>query len=146
MSGQWKGVIRASVLALGLCAALSPAACQSGSEVTSPSPSYPADKPQTRTLDIQVVRTETDIRLTNTTARSYGHSRLWINQWYSHPIDALGVGQTVELPLKAFRDQYGENFRAGGFFATRTPQVVYIVQLETADGMLGLVAVGKEAE
>lgn len=107
---------------------------------------YPADKAQTRTLDIQVVRTETTIRLTNTTARAYGKSRLWINRWFSREIDGLGVGQTIELAQSSFRDQYGEEFRSGGFFATRKPQRVELVQLETADGMLGLVAVGKETE
>ena len=58
----------------------------------------------------------------------------------------LGVGQTIELRQDSFRDQYGEAFRGGGFFATRKPQRVDLVQLETSDGMLGLVAVGKETE
>lgn len=106
-------------------------------------PVYPETKSQSRMLDIQVVRTQTTIRLTNTTARAFGTSRLWINRWYSREIPALAVGQTIELDQASFRDQYGEAFRAGGFFATREPQRVELVQLETADGMLGLVAVGK---
>lgn len=96
-----------------------------------------------RTLDIQVVRTATDVTLTNTTARAYGRSRLWINRWYSREIEGLGVGETVTLDLNTFRDQYGESFRAGGFWASRKPESADLVQLETADGMLGLVAVGK---
>jgi hypothetical protein len=107
---------------------------------------YPETKAQSQTLDIQVVRTETSITLTNTTARSFGRSTLWVNRWYSHPLEKLDVGETIELPLNTFRDQYGESFRAGGFFATRKPQRVQLVQLETADGMVGLVAVGKESE
>src|SRR5205085_12113082 len=118
-------------------------ACHATTDPALAGPAYPADKSQARTLDIQVVRTETRIRLTNTTARAYGRSRLWINRWYSRPIESLGVGQSIELRLNSFRDQYGEAFRAGGFFATRKPQRVALVQLETADGMLGLVAVGK---
>jgi hypothetical protein len=109
-------------------------------------PPYPAEKAQTRTLDIQVVRTETTLHLTNTTARAYGKCRLWINRWFSREIDSLGVGETIELRQDSFRDQHGEAFRSGGFFATRKPQKVELVQLETADGIVGLVAVGKETE
>jgi hypothetical protein len=103
-------------------------------------------KKQMQTLDIQVVRSETDVTLTNTTARSFGRSRLWINRWYSREIESFGVGETLELQLSSFRDIYGESFRAGGFWATREPQRVELVQLETADSMLGLIAVGKVGE
>lgn len=107
-------------------------------------PEYPEAKTQSRTLDIQVVRTQTTIQLTNTTARAFGKSRLWLNRWYSAEIPALAVGQSIELRQDSFRDQYGEAFRGGGFFATRKPQKINLVQLETEDGMVGLIAVGKE--
>ena len=133
------------IVCLG-AAALMLAGCHSAQDPALAGPMYPAEKAQVRTLDIQVVRTETSIRLTNTTARAYGKSRLWINRWYSAAIDGLGVGDSIELRQDSFRDQYGESFRGGGFFATRKPQKVDLVQLETEDGMLGLVAVGKETE
>jgi hypothetical protein len=136
--------LRSGAVACCLAAlALGAAGCTTARDPALAGPEYPAEKAQTRTLDIQVVRTETDITLTNTTARSYGKSRLWLNRWYSREIDGLGVGQSMTLKLNTFRDQYGEAFRAGGFFATRRPETVDLVQLETADGMLGLVAVGK---
>ena len=137
------GLARAACLG---AAALSLTACHTAQDPALAGPAYPAEKAQVRTLDIQVVRTETSIRLTNTTARAYGKSRLWINRWYSAEIASLGVGESVELRQDAFRDQYGESFRGGGFFATRKPQKVDLVQLETSDGILGLVAVGKETE
>ena len=138
---------RASGKAIWACAVLLAgvlAGCHTTNDPSLAGPKYPPDKPQLRTLDIQVVRSETKLRLTNTTARSYGKSRLWINQWYSREIDGLAVGQTIELRQDSFRDQYGVSFRAGGFFATRTPQRIGLVQLETEDGMLGLVAIGKQ--
>lgn len=109
-------------------------------------PEYPAAKAQTQTLDIQVVRTETDLTLTNTTARAFGRSRMWVNRWYSHEIEKLDVGETITLDLDQFRDIYGESFRAGGFWATRRPEIADLIQLETADTMLGLVAVGRVGE
>ncbi len=120
--------------------------CSSSVDPALAGPEYPAEKSQTSTLDIQVVRSDTTITVTNTTARAYGKSRLWLNRWYSREIDGLGVGQTMELTLKSFHDQHGEAFRSGGFWATRKPQTVQQVQLETADGLLGLVAVGKDTE
>lgn len=135
-------------LSLCLCASvvITLAGCSSTRDPELAGPEYPETKSQSQTLDIQVVRTETSISITNTTARAYGRSRLWVNRWFSREIPSLAVGETIELPLKTFRDQYGETFRAGGFFATRKPQRVQQVQLETADGLVGLVAVGKETE
>lgn len=120
--------------------------CASGPNPDLAGPSYPAEKLQVITLDIQVVRTETHITMTNTTAREFGRSRLWINRWFSRDIDQLAVGETIELPLDSFRDEFGDEFRAGGFWATRRPQVADLIQLETADTMLGLVAVGRVEE
>lgn len=129
-----------------LCVSLLLAACTTARDPKLAGPDYPEAKPQGQTLDIQVVRGETTLTLTNTTARSFGRSRLWVNRWYSREIDKLDVGQTLELDLSSFRDIYGEAFRAGGFFATRKPDRVELVQLETADTLLGLIAVGREAE
>lgn len=137
------GVRGALALGATVCAL---AACQPGIDPNLAGPAYPAETKQATTLDIQVVRSETDITLTNTTARAFGKSRLWINRWYSKPIASLGVGETMKISLNEFRDQYGEPFRAGGFFASRTPDRVEQAQLETGDGMIGLIVVGRELE
>lgn len=131
--------------ALGLCAAGGVVGgCSTAPDAALAGPKYPANKPQYMTLDIQVVRQPANIRLTNTTAFAFGRSRLWVNRFYSREIEGLAVGQTIDLSLWDFRDQFGDEFRAGGFFATRRPQVVELVQLETGDAIFGLVAVGKE--
>jgi hypothetical protein len=135
---------RTARIACLLAAMAAVAGCRAKQDPALAGPEYPVAKTQSRTLDIQVVRTETSLRLTNTTARAFGKSRLWINRWYSAEIPSFAVGQTIELRQDDFRDQYGEAFRGGGFFATRKPQKVDLVQLETEDGMVGLVAVGKE--
>lgn len=127
-----------------LCLAATLAACSPTRDPNLAGPAYPAEKSQTRTLDIQVVRTPTELKLTNTTARAYGTSRLWLNRWYSREIPGLAVGESLTIRLDSFRDIHGEAFRAGGFFATREPQRAELIQLETADGMIGLVAVGKQ--
>lgn len=123
--------------------ALAVGACSPRQDAALAGPEYPEAKVQSRTLDIQAVRTKTTIRITNTTARAYGKSRLWINRWYSAPIESLAVGESIELRQDSFRDQYGEAFRGGGFFATRKPMKVDLVQLETEEGMVGLIAVGQ---
>jgi len=91
---------------------------------------YPSHLRQGETLDIQVIREGTKIRLTNTTARPYGASRIWINRWFSHPLDGLEVGEEVTLSLYDFRDEFGDAFRGGGFFATEDPDAVVRAQLE----------------
>jgi hypothetical protein len=116
-------------------------ACARGPNPDLAGPTYPLID-QGKTLDIQVVRDETIIRLTNTTVRPFADARLWINRWYSLPIERFDVGQTLELSLWDFRDEHGEAFEAGGFFATRRPDRLVLAQLQQGEELLGLVVVG----
>lgn len=107
---------------------------------------YPREVPKGEVLDIQVIREGTSIVFTNTTARAMGPSTVWVNMRFSRAIDGLGVGESKELDLREFKDEFGEVFRAGGFFATEAPQPVVLVQIEApkADGspeMLGMIVV-----
>ncbi len=123
------------------------ASCRSAPSPASYSRPFPPTLRQTRTLDIQVVRDGTRIELTNTTARAFGPSSIWLNRRYVRPIERLGVGQTLRLSLTDFRDEYGEAYRAGGFFAADAPDRLVHAEIEStgADGkpeLLGLVVVG----
>lgn len=141
-------VRRRAITVAFLAAAAAAAGCASRADPTLASGGgveYP-ERPQATTLNIQVVRDGTVIRLTNTTARAFGPSRLWINRWYSRPIDKFDVGQTLELSLWDFRDQYGEPFEAGGFFAVRKPYRLSQAQLDTGDELLGLIVVARAEE
>ncbi|GIK19235.1 MAG: hypothetical protein DYG93_09945 [Leptolyngbya sp. PLA2] len=107
---------------------------------------YPATIEPSEQLDVQVARDGPVITLTNTTARSFGPSTLWINRRYSRPIAGFEAGRTITLPLKQFRDEYGDAFRGGGFFATEQPDRVVMAELETTTDnqtvIYGLVVVG----
>ena len=110
---------------------------------------FPVELAQTETLDIQVIRRpETRITMTNTTARSFGPSTVWLNGRFNRPIDGFRAGQTLTLDLYDFRDEFGETFRAGGFFATKAPEKIMHAQLETlVEGdsrMIGLVMVDQD--
>ncbi len=137
---------------LGL--SLGTAGCQSGPDVVSYARTYPP-LAQQGSLDIQVVRRVTKIELTNTTARAFGNSTLWLNGRFSLPIDGFGVGETLTLNLRDFRDEFSDAFRAGGFFASETPDRLVLAQIETprvgegpegAKELLGLVVVKGDAE
>lgn len=117
------GLALAALLALPACSAFS------RSDVDYARP-YPFEAEREDVLDIQVFREGTRITMTNTTARAFGPSTLWVNQRYSRPIDGLASGQTLTLDLYDFRDQYQDAFRAGGFFATRDPDRVILVEIE----------------
>lgn len=135
--------MRLSLPAICLLAALAMplGACQSGSNVEANMPVYPAHEQRSELLDIHAVRDGTSISLTNSTAKSFGPGRLWINQWYSRPIDGLSVGQTLTIPLAEFRDTYGEAFRAGGFFATQKPESISLLELECETKIYSFVAI-----
>ena len=102
---------------------------------------FPNGAPREESVSIQVLRDETTITLTNTTAQGYGPSTLWLNRWYSRPIDGLAVGQTMTIPLKEFRDATSEAFRGGGFWATQQPMRIVSADLEHEDRLVGLVVI-----
>lgn len=103
---------------------------------------------QAEVLDIQVFRHETRIEFTNTTARALPAGTMWLNRRFSRPMPAIAVGQSFDLALDEFQDEFGEHFRAGGFFATREPETLVQAQLETTDAggkptLLGLIVIGQ---
>jgi len=125
-----------ALLLVSCLAALS--GCQLFSETThaKAGPVYPDSINKGEVFDVQVFRQSTRLRLTNTTTRDFGPSTIWLNQRYSSPINALASGQTLEMDLTIFVDEFGETYRAGGFFSQRVPAPVVLCQLETdeADG------------
>lgn len=125
-----------------LAAALALAACSGKGELTE-GPNYPLELRNTRTLDIQVTRNETDISLTNTTAAPIGAGRMWINAWYHRDFPGLAVGESITLDLYDFQDRYGDDFRAGGFWATDRPDKLALAQIETGGELLGLIVVAQ---
>jgi hypothetical protein len=133
-------------LRLALCALplLPLPACRSTSIGTGPI--YPADIAPTETIDIQVIRRGTRIALTNTTARALGSGTLWINGWYGHTTPSLAVGQSLNLNLRDFTDEYGDRFRAGGFFARERPDKIVLAELQTEGRLLGLVVIDQTDE
>lgn len=130
---------------LAVIAAAAASGCASSPVPVTYARPYPGDISQRETLNIQVFRSTFHVEFTNTTARVFGPSTLWLNARFSRPIDGLAVGQTLRLPLRDFRDEYSEAFRAGGFFATEIPERLVLAQLETkkADStdLLGLIVV-----
>lgn len=118
-----------------------------GTSLTDPGPVYPTQRGQDGGLNIQVFREETELILTNTTPEDFERGgRLWVNAQYSRPFEAFPIGQTKRLDLRDFVNEYGERFRAGGFFATERPDEVVLVQIEHGDRLDGLVVVKNEAQ
>jgi hypothetical protein len=122
-----RGVLRAgaiaSVLALG-------AGCAGKPRAEGAAPRYPDAAAKAGVADIQVFRRGTRLQFTNSTARSFPASRLWINMRFSRAIDPLPVGARVDLDLREFVDHYGQAFRAGGFFSSEPPKPVVLAQIE----------------
>ncbi|MDX2131144.1 MAG: hypothetical protein SFY69_03715 [Planctomycetota bacterium] len=131
----------ARVVLIAAVALAAPCACVSRPRAEGAAPAYPREATVTSLADIQVFRRGTRLQFTNTTAQDVGASRLWLNMRYSRPLDPVGVGESVDLDLRDFVDQYGERFRAGGFFSTEPPKPVVLAQLETPapDGTPALV-------
>ena len=98
-----------------------------------PGPAYPEDAPMIEVLDIQVFRDVTTLRFTNTTTSDIPASIMWLNKRYSAPMPALASGETIELDLRVFVDEFGDTYKAGGFYAQREPAPVVLAQIELTD-------------
>jgi hypothetical protein len=95
-----------------------------------PGPMYPEEAAMVEVLDIQVFRDVTTLRYTNTTTSDMPACTLWLNKRYSAPIPAVASGETVEIDLRQFVDEFGDTYKAGGFFAQREPAPVVLAQIE----------------
>lgn len=110
---------------------------------------YPDGVAQDAVLDVQLVQSPQTVSFTNTTPRPLGPGWLWINGWYSAELPEVGIGESIEIPLRDFENEFGEAPRAGGFWAGRDATRVIHAQIETADPetgesrFLGLVVVGQ---
>ncbi len=120
--------------------------CRAAPHATAESRIYPAQTPRAANLDIQVVRRQTAIEFTNTTARDLPACTMWLNMRFGRKVDALAIGRSMTLDLEDFKDENGEPFRGGGFFAREQPQKLVLAQLELTDehgapALLGLTVV-----
>ncbi|HYF14509.1 MAG TPA: hypothetical protein VD971_05480 [Phycisphaerales bacterium] len=127
-----------AVLTLGLAAFLG--ACGSTRDL-SRARVYPANAGRDTSLDVQVIREDGRLRGTNTSARSFGPSTVWLNMRYGREIAGWGVGEEIKLNLEDFYDEFGEPFPAGGFFARELSDDVVLVQVEEGGKLAGLTIV-----
>ncbi len=93
---------------------------------------YPETLRQAAVADIQVRRDGPTLTLTNTTARAFGPSTMWLNARFAMKLEGFAVGETLELDSRDFKDEYGDSFKGGGFFAWHNPERLVLAQLETA--------------
>jgi len=141
---------RCSRSVVSCCAvALALGACSQPRVQTLDGRAYPRAVVQDEVLDVQLTQTPQAVTFTNTTPRPLGPGWLWINGWYSADLPEVGVGESIEVPLRDFRNEFGEPPRAGGFWAGRDATRVVHAQIEAADPetgesrFLALVVVGQ---
>lgn len=125
------GVLLAALIGAGAAPLLSGCQLFNEQQTAAPGPSYPDALPRGTTAPVQVFREVTALRLTNTTARTFGPGRLWLNQQYSAEVPAFLPGDSWELDLRDFVDDFGDVYRAGGFFAQRDPAAVVLCEIES---------------
>lgn len=103
---------------------------------------FPTELTQTSVRDIQVQRHGTHIALTNTSALVLGPGTMWLNEQFAREIEAIEVGRSASFHLSEFTNEFGERFRAGGFFATERPDRLVHAQVEQGGTLVGLIVIG----
>ena len=91
---------------------------------------YPIDRPPTRMLEIQALRSGGDLILVNASPFAFENFDVWVNQRYMLDLGRLDVGETRVTWLGDYFDQWGETPVAGGFFRTEAPTPAVLVEFE----------------
>lgn len=134
---------------VALIATLSTAGCVArGTREIADNRPFPMELRQQGSLDIQVIQKDTTLELTNTTTQRLEGGTLWLNQRFARQVDALNPSEKREYDLDSFIDQFGDYFRPGGFWATRTPDRIVLAQWEErvpgqAPKLIGLITVSR---
>ncbi len=123
-------MIRTTILSAALLGLF--AGCSSAPKAQDANPHlYPSRAARSQVLDVQVLKRSTEIEFTNTSSRAFGACTVWLNARYRLDLASIAVGQTFVLPLDEFKDEYGDNFRPGGFWAAEDPEQLVLTQIET---------------
>jgi hypothetical protein len=82
----------------------------------------------------------------NATAQSFENIDVWINQRYMLHVESFSAGSTLVFPSTVFFDMWGETPIPGGFFRTKKPTPLLLVELEIDDTspLLGLVTIPEQ--
>ena len=104
---------------------------------------YPELLSQSEVIQIQAVPKETVLQIINGTVTDYREVDIWVNRRYMKHITEILAGQTIEVTITDFRDVWGQCPQPGGFWRTRppTPLVLVQIQRDETQPLLGLVAV-----
>ena len=108
---------------------------------------YPSELGQGSVVQVQAVPMELAIRVINATATDYTDIDVWVNRRYVQHVKSIPAGATVDLEIEKFRDQWGQCPQPGGFWRTRAPTPLVLVQIQTDEKspLVGLVTVVPEA-
>ena len=107
---------------------------------------YPMELHVQNSIPIQVIRTDQYVDIVNSTADDYNDATLWVNQRYSKELPPLRAGSTMRLNLWYLRDDYGEQFNAGGVWRTDQPTPLVLAELQIAEDadLIGLIVIDQQ--
>ena len=94
--------------------------------------SYPFEQHSLEVVDVHVFREGPQMIIVNGSDRHWESPKIWINQRYMFDSSAIKIGGTVVLDLNLFRDEFGETFSAGGFFAFREAEPLRLVEIQSS--------------
>ena len=107
---------------------------------------YPMGLHKAGSVSIQVHRSDEFIEIVNSTVIDYDTTTLWINQRFSTQLQPIPAGKTLKVNLWSLRDEFGEQFNAGGVWRTDEPTPVVTAELQDGASipLVGLIVIGQD--
>lgn len=137
----------ASALAASAAALAASAGCATLYDPALETRPYPSELGQGSVVQVQAIPMELAIRVINATSTDYTDVDVWVNRRYVQHVKGIPAGATVDLEIEKFRDQWGQCPQPGGFWRTRAPTPLVLVQIQADEKspLIGLVTVVPEA-
>lgn len=95
---------------------------------------YPHDGVLLGAADLQVFRQGPRIEIVNHTAVTYSNATMWLNERFRGQVEVLPPGGSVQMSLRDFKDEFGQEFRAGGLFARYRSEPLVKAEISAPDG------------
>ena len=140
MKSSTRHLLLFALLSLFLAFGFSPSCSNRVFDASRATRAYPHDLTQGETIECEAYRDSAQLVIVNNTLNTFEGFDIWLNQQFVTHVDLLNPGQTIRLQITDFFDVWGETPVPGGFFRSRPPTRIGLVQfqLDQTSPLVGL--------
>ncbi len=130
MKFHTRHILLLAVLALLISPGFFPSCSNRVFDASRATRAYPHELTQGETIECAAYRDSAKIVIVNNTLNHFENFDVWLNQQYVTHVETLEPGETLKLQVIDFFDEWGETPVPGGFFRSRPPTRIGLIQFQ----------------